>query len=221
MPAGKITTLQAQANDPQRVNLFIDGVFAIGVSLTTLARERLYVGQELTAEEYARLERAEQADRAISAALRALDARPRSIAELRDRLGRKGFDADLIELAIERLSDLGLVDDRAFARFWVEQRQHLRPRGPNALRDELRRKGVETGLIGETLSDVELVGDSVEQAEALARRALGRYAGAADYQTFARRMGGFLQRRGYQLDTIRPIVTQLWNELKASRQDIT
>lgn len=219
MPAGKVTTLQAQAQDPQRVNLFIDGVFAIGVSLTTLARERLYVGQELTVADYERLERAEMADRAVSAALRALDARPRSIAELRDRLKRKGFESDLVELAIERLTDLGLVDDRAFVRFWVEQRQHMRPRGPNALRDELRRKGVDADLIGETLQDSELVGDPDTQAEALARRALGKYAGSSDFQSFARRMGGFLQRRGYQLSTIRPILVQLWRELDDQRQD--
>src|SRR5262245_29551432 len=147
MPVGTITALQAQLSDSQRVNVFIDGDFALGVSLATLARERLYVGQVLGLEDYARLERAEQADRALSAALRALDARPRSTAELRLRLKRKGFDPESVDAALARLTELGLLDDQTFARAWVENRQNARPRGTSALRDELRRKGVDAEII--------------------------------------------------------------------------
>ena len=57
MPAGKITALRAQAKDPQRVNVFVDGEFAIGVGLTTITKAGLHVGKQLTAEEFARLER--------------------------------------------------------------------------------------------------------------------------------------------------------------------
>src|SRR5262245_6391406 len=135
MPTGKITALQAQAHDSQRINLFINGAFALGISLTTVARERLYVGQELSEADYERIARGEQADRAIQVALRALELRPRSISELRDRLRTKGFDSEMTEAAITRLNELGLVDDTSFARFWVESRQHSRPRGPSALRD--------------------------------------------------------------------------------------
>lgn len=92
MPAGTITTLQAQPSDPQRVNLFIDGTFALGIGLTTLARERLYVGLVLSEADYERLARIELAEKAVRAALRALDARPRSVAEIRERLQRKGFE---------------------------------------------------------------------------------------------------------------------------------
>jgi regulatory protein len=212
MPAGTITTLQAQPSDPQRVNVFIDGVFALGIGLTTLSRERLYVGLVLSEADYERLMRIELSEKAVRAALRALDARPRSIAEIRERLQRKGFEHDLIEAAITRLADLGLLDDTAFARFWVEGRQNGSPRGPGALRDELRRKGVDSELIDTTLADEELVGDIDAQAERLARAALRKYATATDYASFARRMGGYLQRRGYSFATIRPIIVQLWQE---------
>lgn len=219
MAAGTVTALQAQALDPQRVNLFIDGTFALGLSLTTLVREQLYVGKVLGTEDYERLERAEQAYRAVSVAMRAIEARPRSTQELRERLKRKGFAEDLIEAAIERLQDLGLVDDAAFARFWVESRQNSRMRGHSALRDELRRKGVGSQLIDETLRDEDLVGDPHQQAEQIARQALRRYAGSPDFQSFARRMGGLLQRRGYSFDTIRPIIAQLWREREQPDDD--
>jgi regulatory protein len=213
MPAGTITTLQAQANDPQRVNVFIDGTFALGVSLTTLAKERLFVGQRLSEEEYQRLERAELAERAVRAGARALEARPRSVAELRERLQRKGYEPDIIELALARLVDIGLVNDDAFARYWIESRQNSRPRGQAALRDELRRKGLSTGVITTALSDEELVGDPAAQIEQVARAALRKYVAAPDYQTFARRLGGYLMRRGFQHGMIRPLVVRLWEEI--------
>ncbi len=219
MPAGTVTSLQAQALDPQRVNLFIDGTFALGVSLTTLAREQLYVGKLLSVEEYERLERAEQAQRAVQVALRAIEARPRSIQEIRERLKRKGFAEELVEAAIERLQDLGLIDDAAFARFWVESRQNSRARGPSALRNELRRKGLDSALIDTTLRDDELVGDQDQQAEQIARQALRRYANSPDFQSFARKMGGLLQRRGYSFETIRPIIAQLWRERHRVRDE--
>ena len=212
MPSGKVTALRAQERDSQRINVFIDGAFAIGISLNTLSRERLYVGQELSAEDFERLERAESVDKALHAALRFLEARPRSLSEIRERLQRKGFAPEAAAAALERLQELGLADDTAFARFWVENRQTYRPRGANALRDELRRKGVSGTVIAQTLDDTELVGDEHSRALELGRATLPKYLGAPDYATFARRLGGFLQRRGFGFDVVRPVVEQLWQE---------
>jgi regulatory protein len=218
MPAGTITALRAQAKDPKRVNVFIDGVFALGVSLTTISKSSLYVGKQLSAEEYARLEQIESGDKAYLAALRFLAARPRSAAEVRERLARKEFAPEAIDAAVARLADLNLVDDGAFARFWVENRQISRPRGKGALRDELRRKGIDAEVIAGVLSDEELAGDEAVKAMTLARAALRKYADAADRNAFARRMGGYLQRRGFSFDIIRPILDQLWAELKGSAE---
>jgi regulatory protein len=219
MPAGTITALRAQAHDSQRVNIFIDGAFALGVSLTTLSKARLYVGKTLTDEEFARLEHAEQGSKAYQAALRLLEARPRSTAELRDRLRRKEFAPEAIDQAVERLEELGLLDDRAFARMWVENRQAYRPRGPAALRNELQRKGVDRAVVDQVLSNEALTGDQSAHAAELARSVVHKYAHADSRATFMRRLGGFLQRRGFDFETIRPIIDQLWNELEQSAEN--
>ena len=78
----------------------------------------------------------------LAAAARFLEARPRSSDEVRRRLRDAGYRADLVDGALERLTELGYVDDAAFARAWVESRDRARPRGARALRDELRRMGV-------------------------------------------------------------------------------
>src|SRR5262245_61082688 len=103
MPAGTISALLAQTRDARRVNVVLDGTFALGVSLNTISAEGLYVGKILSDEEYARLEHTESIDKAVHAGLRLLEARPRSTSELRDRLRRKDFADEAIDAAIERL----------------------------------------------------------------------------------------------------------------------
>lgn len=78
----------------------------------------------------------------FAAAARFLEARARSVGEVRRRLAQAGYQSDLIEGAITRLADLGVLDDDAFARSWVESRDRARPRGESALRRELALKGV-------------------------------------------------------------------------------
>jgi regulatory protein len=212
MSEGTITALRAQENDSQRVNMFLDDRFALGISLDTLAREGLYVGQYIDAACWQRLESAEQASKALHAALRFLQTRPRSVAEVRERLQRKQFAAPLIERTIARLRDMDMLDDSAFARFWVENRNACRPRGPQALRSELYRKGIDRAVIDATLQDDTLMGDEYERALLLARGVLAKYASAPDRATFQRRLGGYLQRRGFGYDTIRPILDLLWEE---------
>lgn len=79
----------------------------------------------------------------LEAAARFLEARSRSIAEVRRRLTGAGYRADLVEGAIDRLTELGMLDDEQFARSWVESRDRARPRGERAIRDELRQKGID------------------------------------------------------------------------------
>ncbi len=78
----------------------------------------------------------------LAAAARFLEVRSRSREEVRRRLRDAGYRSELVEAALDRLSDLGFLDDAAFARSWVESRDRARPRGARALRAELRRLGV-------------------------------------------------------------------------------
>lgn len=219
MPEGTITALRYQERNRQRVHIFVDDVFALEVSLDTLTRENLYVGKYLDTEQWARLEAAESADQAFRAALRFLQARQRSTAEVRERLQRKQLAPAAIEQDIVRLTDLGMLDDAAFARSWVENRNASRPRGQQMLRGELARKGIDREIVAATLSDKELLGDERAHALTVARAALRKYADAPDFATFQRRLGGYLQRRGFAYDAIGPIVKLLWREVRHADSD--
>ncbi len=92
-------------------------------------------------------------DLVMEAAAGFLAVRPRSVEETRRRLAHLGYPAALCDQVIERLLEMGYLDDAAFARAWVDSRDRARPRGSSALRSELRRKGVPDSTIREILDE--------------------------------------------------------------------
>jgi regulatory protein len=102
-----------------------------------------------------RAQRAEVDDPAqvLEAGARFLEATHRSVAEVRRKLTRLGYRPELVAEAIERLAELGYLDDDAFARAWVESRDRAKPRGEHALRRELGLKGVDRSLVDAVLDD--------------------------------------------------------------------
>ena len=89
----------------------------------------------------------------LEAAARFLEARSRSVSEVRRRLTTAGYRIELVEEAITRLTELGMLDDPTFARAWVESRDRARPRGERALRHELSLKGIDRAVLDEVLEE--------------------------------------------------------------------
>jgi regulatory protein len=139
----------------------------------------------------------------LDAALRFLEARPRSAAEVRRRLTGAGYREELVAGAIERLAELGVLDDEAFARAWVESRDRARPRGERALRSELARKGIDRQLTDDVLEERATEQPDADAAAAL--RILERHAHAlarvADPRARRERAYALLARSGFDSDT--------------------
>jgi len=127
--------------------------------------------------------------------LDALTGQARSRQELRDKLAKKEVPAELAERLLERFTEVGLVDDEAFARSWVEGRQRSRGLARRALAQELRRKGVDDETARTALD--ELDPDQEEHAaRLLVRKKLPTLRGV-DRATATRRLAGVLARKGY------------------------
>ena len=147
-PVSKITKLTAGKSREKRVNIFLDGKFAFSLLAEVAVKEGLQVSQELTASQMEALTRSDRFHRCLNAAIHYLGYRPRSEAEVRQRLQRRGFDSDCTEKVLTQLKEQGLVDDTAFAHFWKENRESFSPRSQWLTRLELQRKGLDSSIIG-------------------------------------------------------------------------
>lgn len=201
----KITALKQQKRNQERVNVYLDGEFAFGLPLE--AAVALRVGQTLTDGEIAALQDRNEFVRLRIQAERYLSYRPRSTAELRRHLLRKGNEEALVERVIAYLGERSLLDDFAFARYWVEQRATFKPRSQMALRQELYARGVEAAAIDTALEDV----DEAAAAHDAARKQAWKWQGLP-YDEFRVKLGAYLQRRGFSYDMIRSAIEQAWAE---------
>ncbi len=205
--AGTITALVVQKRNKNRVNVYLDGEFAFGLAM--IEALKLRKGQALGDDEIARLRALDEVEVAHEHALRFLSYRPRSAEEVRRALSgsQRQVSSVAVETVIERLERAGLIDDRAFARFWIENREQFAPRSARALRYELRQKGVPDDVIRAALEDV----DEEEAAYRAGQSKARRYV-RADEQTFRSKLGGYLTRRGFSYDTVRQALDRLWTE---------
>jgi regulatory protein len=165
----------------------------------------------------------------LDAAARFLEARSRSVAEVRRRLVTAGYRPELVDEAVSRLVQQGYLDDEAFARAWVESRDRARPRGERALRLELIQKGIARETIDAVIAEreagnrqggspTETDGESVEEQglsadEAAARRLIERNRRALLRETDPRkrrqRAYALLARSGFDPETSRTVAASV------------
>ncbi len=206
----RITAIEPQQKNPQRVNIYLDGEFAFGLARITAGW--LKVGQELSEEKIASLQAEDESEMAYQKALHFLSYRPRSSAEVRQNLAKRGTPEALVEETVNRLQRAGLINDQEFARAWVENRNTFQPRSKLALRMELRRKGLSDEI-------VQLVLDEQVDEEALAFEAARKYARrltGLEWLEFRRKLCGFLARRGFSYTTLSPVVSEVWKETRTA-----
>jgi regulatory protein len=145
----------------------------------------------------------------LEAAARFLEARSRSVAEVRRRLGRAGYPAELVDGAVARLTELGMLDDETFGRAWVESRDRARPRGEIALRRELALKGVDRGIVDELLEERRTPAGGPTNGSGIDLEAAGRLlarherslARVADPRQRRQRAYALLARNGFDPET--------------------
>ncbi|MGD2077436.1 MAG: RecX family transcriptional regulator [Chloroflexota bacterium] len=202
----KITELKPQKRRKDRISVFLNGEFAFGLQEATAAG--LFVGQELTDSEIDALKQADSIEWAKQIAYRLLSFRPRSTVEVRRHLRSKRVENDIIDRVIDRLQQLELLDDMAFARYWVEQRETFKPRSRRALEHELFKKGLSRHIVEQAVAEV----DETAAARRAGQKKALRWANLPE-EEFHAKMQGFLGRRGFNYAVIAEISGQLWQEV--------
>ncbi len=209
----KVTALKIQKRNPNRVNVYLDEEYAFG--LARIVAAWLQIGQILEEDDIERIQERELHEAAVQTALRFLNFKARSEAEVRQRMEKKGFSAVVIEETLARLREGGLVNDRQFAADWVENQSIFRPRGRRMLQFELRHKGLDDESIQEAL-------ESASSEDELAYQAAERKAqilAGLEWQDFRQKLIQFLARRGFSYTVSAAAVQKLWTELKSEEQE--
>jgi regulatory protein len=202
----QITAIEKQRRR-QRANIYLDGRYAFSLSLELVTQTGLHEGDALSPHQVDALRQADVRHQAQGAALRLLAYRPRSEAEMRQRLARRDLPEEVVQETIARLREQGLLSDAAFARFWVETRDQNSPRGRRLLWQELSVKGIEREVARQAIAAVAEEDAALRAAQKKARHLQGQ-----DYPLFRRRLGDFLLRRGFPYPTVRTTVERLWRE---------
>ena len=201
----KITAIEAQKRTPNRVNIYLDGEFAFGLSRIVAAWLR--VGQELEEEKIERMQVEDARERAFQQAMLFLSYHARSESEIRQNLRKHEVPDEVIEQTLDRLRQDGLANDGQFARAWVENRSVFRPRSRRMMAMELKQKGLNEEAVTSALEDVNDEALAYEAAQKRAARLKN-----LEWIEFRKKLSEFLARRGFPYSVIAPVVTRIWNE---------
>jgi regulatory protein len=193
----KITAIKQQVKRADRYSVFVDETYAFSVSESALLELRLASGQELDAKRLAELKEASGADKAYGNALRYVAMRPRSEWELQTYLRRKEVEEPVAESIIERLRNVRLLDDVAFARAWVANRRLLKATSLRKLRLELKQKRVAEPVIDQILAE-----DDTDERDALRQLVAKKRARYPDDLKLMQ----YLARQGFSYDDIKSVL---------------
>jgi regulatory protein len=149
--------------------------------------------------------------------LRQLTAAPRSRSQLEQALRRRNCPDDVAVAVLDRMEEVGLVDDEAYAGMLVRSRQAGRGLATRALRQELRRKGVDDDTAAAALADVDPRAEEERARELVAKRMRSMH--GLDPQVQTRRLAGMLARKGYDAEVAMRVVREAVRESPEHRRD--
>ena len=192
----KITDIKQQVKRADRYSIYVDGKYVFSLGESELLNTGLRINQEFTAEELENLKQTAILDKAYDRALNLISMRKRSQWEMRDYLKHKDYEPDIIETILNKLSDNGYVDDRAFAKAWVNTRRLLKATSKRRLQQELRQKRVEDEIIKQVLEE-----DETDEHEVL-RELVAKKRRQSRYQDNFKLMQ-YLARQGYNYGDIK------------------
>lgn len=200
----KITKIEGQKNI-ERVNIYIDREFAFGLTKEIQLKYGLYEGMEIDKRFIEEVLLEEEKLKAKNKALKFLSYRQRSEKEVVDKLKKEGFSQEIIDKTVEFLKGYNLIDDLNFAKNFVMDKSNINKYGPERIKYELYMKGIPESIINKSLKDYD---DEYSVALELARKKINSYKND-NKSAIYRKLGGFLQRRGFSYECILKVLREL------------
>jgi regulatory protein len=192
----KITSIKQQIKRADRYSIFVEGKYSFSLSEQALLESGLASGRELSAEQVKEFKQLSADDKIYNQALRYVAMRPRSVWEVGFYLERKKASPPLINIILNKLTNIGLLDDEKFAQAFVNDRRLLRPTSRRKITMELRKKHVPDEIIGKVL------GEDAGKDRAALHAVIESKRRQAKYQDDIKLMQ-YLARQGFNYDDIK------------------
>lgn len=193
----KITAIKAQVKNPERISIYVDEKYSFSLNYNQLLDQKLHVGVELDDPRLAELKHISDFGKAYERAMMYSLLRPRSLRELRDYCRRKKWAPEDCEIIIQKLLDKGYVNDRAFAKSWIENRAINKSTSQRKLRMELKQKGITDDIINDVLQQSSYSEDTALRDMIAKKRRLSRY------KDDEQKLMQYLARQGFGFDEIK------------------
>jgi regulatory protein len=200
-----ITQISPQKRNKKRMNVFLDGEFSFSLDKELIIVLRLKENQSLTKEQVIEILKENELDKWYGRSLRFLSFRPRSEKEILDYLKKNEVGENLTQIILEKLKRYKLVNDEAFTKWLIEQRQGRSARSKRVIIQELKTKGIAKEMIDETLTEQMNPESELENATKIAvgkMRTLKR----ETRQKRRAKLTGFLLRRGFGWEIIKQVL---------------
>ncbi|MBC7783223.1 MAG: RecX family transcriptional regulator [Burkholderiales bacterium] len=203
-----ITKITEQKRRANRRSVFLNGSFAFGCNINVIAKFRLVEGAKLSDEQVLAIQQGEVRQECFDKAIKFIERRMHSRSELKQKLTRYECGPTVIESVLDQLEELGYVNDKKFAEAKAESAAKYKHHGPNRARMELAKKGVGRETARRAVETVYESHDSAAMARDLAEKK-ARSLRKLEPHIAKRRLVGMLLRRGFDYDTIKPVIAEV------------
>ncbi len=205
----KITKLEVQKRNKERVNVFLDEDYAFSISAELIYKEGIKVKDIVDSEKLKVLANKDAIIKCREAAIKSIERNLKTEKQVRDKLNLKGYDEEAITKAIDFLKEYNFLDDKDYANKFVKDK--LRCQGSNKIRYSLMQKGVSKDVIEEELSGIDKENEK-ENALVLAQKKVNNLRKTeSDIYKISNKLYRFLLSKGYGYDIIKDVVKEAMN----------
>lgn len=205
----KITKIEQQKKNKDRYSIYINGEYSFGVYEDVLIRYQLSKGMEFEEDFIEEVLKKEEQEKANYYAIGLLNFKLRTEKEIRDRMWKKEYSKEIIDRTIDYLKRLKYLDDEEYAKRFIKDRVNLKKLGKERIKSELYYKGIDNEIISNQLDELVDQDDQYYTAIELAKKKLNTTYKNDDKNARYRKLGGFLQRRGYSMDIVMKVLREV------------
>lgn len=206
---GEITKIAVQKKNKERYSIFIDGEYSFGVYENVLIKYGLRKGMMIEDEFLEDVLKKEEQECANNYALRLLNFKMRTEKEIERKMKEKEYTDDIIEKTIKLLKDYKYLNDEDYARKFIRDSSNLKNMGQERIKRELYMKGIDPEITRREIEDIIDVDQEYEKAMEMAIKKRNTTYKNDDKNALYRKLGGFLQRKGYSMDIVMKILKEI------------